>query len=46
MNILDLHNQTLPPFFDILQEQNINCKWFINLDSPRGRRTQEDFIEE
>ena len=30
----DLHNQTLPSFFDILDEQNITYKWFINLDSP------------
>ena len=36
----DLHNQTLPPFFDILKEQDINYKWFINLDSP-FKKTQE-----
>ena len=36
----DLHNQTLPPFFDILKKQDINYKWFINLDSP-FKKTQE-----
>ncbi len=36
----DLHNQTLPPFFDILKRQDINYKWFINLDSP-FKKTQE-----
>jgi hypothetical protein len=30
----DLHNRTLPLFFEILKEQDINYKWFINLDSP------------
>ena len=37
---LDLHNQTLPPFFNILKQQNINYKWFINLDSP-FKKTEE-----
>ena len=36
----DLHNQTLPPFLDILKEQDINYKWFINLDSP-FKKTEE-----
>jgi hypothetical protein len=36
----DLHNQTLPPFFNILSKQGINYKWFINLDSP-FKKTQQ-----
>lgn len=36
----DLHNQTLPPFFDLLKEGGINYKWFINLDSP-FKKTEE-----
>ena len=36
----DLHNQTLPPFFKILEDQGISYKWFINLDSP-FKKTEE-----
>ena len=36
----DLHDQTLPPFFNILESQGVNYKWFINLDSP-FKKTQE-----
>jgi len=36
----DLHNQTLPPFFKILEDQGVNYKWFINLDSP-FKKTEE-----
>ena len=35
-----LHNQTLPPFFKILEEHCISYKWFINLDSP-FKKTEE-----
>ena len=34
----DLHNQTLPPFFDMLEKQRINYKWIVNLDSPFNKR--------
>jgi len=36
----DLHNQTLPPFLEILNGQGINYKWFINLDSPFGKKQE------
>ena len=36
----DLHNQTLPPFLEILKKQDINYKWFINLDSPFKKTEQ------
>lgn len=39
----DLHNHTLPPFFKILEEQEVNYKWFINLDSP-FKKTEQSII--
>jgi hypothetical protein len=36
----DLHQQTLPPFLKILENQGIKYKWFINLDSP-FKKTEE-----
>jgi hypothetical protein len=34
----DLHNQTLRPFFDMLEKQGIDHKWIVNLDSPFNKR--------